>query len=68
MVLAAKLGLQSVQCDITAAFIHGYIHPEEEIYVHQPHGSNKVMVTSALRLANSLWAPSVTTLFLQVFH
>ncbi len=36
MVLAAKLGLQLVQCDITAAFIHGCIPPEEEIYAHQP--------------------------------
>jgi hypothetical protein len=35
MVLAAKLGLQSVQCDITAAFIHGRVPLEEEIYVHQ---------------------------------
>jgi hypothetical protein len=34
MVLAAKFGLQSVQCDITAAFIHGRVPPEEEIFVH----------------------------------
>ncbi len=38
MVLAATLGLHSVQCDITAAFIHGRIPPEEEIYAHQPRG------------------------------
>jgi hypothetical protein len=39
MVLATKLGLQSVHCDITAAFIHGHVPPEEErIYVHQHHG------------------------------
>jgi hypothetical protein len=38
MVLAAKLGLRSVQCDITAAFIHSRVHLEEEIYVHQPRG------------------------------
>jgi hypothetical protein len=38
MVIAATLGLHSVQCDITAAFIHGRIPPEEEIYVHQPRG------------------------------
>ncbi len=38
MVLAAKLGLQLVQCDITAAFIHGRIPLEEEIYIHQPRG------------------------------
>jgi hypothetical protein len=33
MVLAATLGLHSVQYDITAAFIHGRIPPEEEIYM-----------------------------------
>jgi hypothetical protein len=38
MVLAAKLGLRSVQCDITAAFIHSRVHLEEEIYAHQPRG------------------------------
>jgi hypothetical protein len=37
IVLAAKLGLHSVQCDITVAFIHGGIPPDKEIYVHQPH-------------------------------
>jgi hypothetical protein len=36
MVLAAKLGLVSVQCDITAAFIHGQVLEHESIYVHQP--------------------------------
>ncbi len=38
MVLAAKLGLQLVQCNITAAFIYGRVPPEEEMYVHQPRG------------------------------
>ncbi len=38
MVLAAKLNLHSVQCDVTAAFIHGCVPPEEEIYVHQQRG------------------------------
>jgi hypothetical protein len=38
MVLAATLGLHSVQCDITAAFIHNRIPLEEETFVHQPRG------------------------------
>ncbi len=31
MVLVATLNLHSVQCDITAAFIHGRVPPNEEI-------------------------------------
>jgi hypothetical protein len=38
MVLAVNSGLQLVQCNITAAFIHGLVPLEEEIYVHQPRG------------------------------
>jgi hypothetical protein len=34
MIIAAILDFTSVQCDITAAFIHG--HVSEPIYVHQP--------------------------------
>jgi hypothetical protein len=44
MVLAAKLGLQSVQCDIAAAFIHSHVPPEREIYVHNLVVSNKARV------------------------
>jgi hypothetical protein len=44
MVLAATLGLHSVQCDITAVFIHGLIPPEKEIYMFINHmDSNAVM-------------------------
>jgi hypothetical protein len=50
MVLAATLGLHSVQCDITAAFIHGQIPLEEEIYVHQPRGFKHGDGTEVLQL------------------
>jgi hypothetical protein len=38
MILAIKLKLISVQCDITAAFVYGRVPPTETIYVHQPRG------------------------------
>jgi hypothetical protein len=38
MVLAAKLQFVSVQCNITAAFIHGRIPVTETTYVNQPRG------------------------------
>ena len=38
MVLAAKLGLKSAQCDITAAFLLSELPEGEDIYVHQPRG------------------------------
>jgi hypothetical protein len=38
MVLAAKLDLISVQCDITAAFVHARVPDKEKIYAHQPRG------------------------------
>ena len=36
MIIAAKLRYCSAQCDITAAFIHAFLPPEETIYVEQP--------------------------------
>jgi hypothetical protein len=41
MVLAAKLGLLSAQCNITAAFVHEGLPEHEEIDVHQPQGFYK---------------------------
>jgi hypothetical protein len=55
MVLAAKLGLQLVQCAITAAFIHGRVPPVEEIYVHQPHGFKQGKGTEVLCLRCTLY-------------
>jgi len=49
------LGLHSVQCDITAAFIHGRIPPEEEIYVHQPRGFKCGDGTEVLQLKQTLY-------------
>ena len=55
MVFTAKLGLQSVQCDITAAFIHGCVPPEEEIYVHQPRGVKQEEGDKVLCLQRTLY-------------
>ena len=53
MILAIKLKLISVQCDITAAFIHGRI--TETIYVHQPRGFNCGKGDEVLRLKQILY-------------
>jgi hypothetical protein len=50
MILAIKLNLISIQCDITAAFIHGRAPPTETIYVHQPRGFNRGNGNEVLRL------------------
>jgi hypothetical protein len=50
MVLAAKLGLQLVQCDITAVFIHARFPLEEQIYIHQPCGFKQGKGTEVLCL------------------
>ena len=50
MVLAAKLDLVSVQCDITAAFIHGRVPITEEIYVRQPRGFHRGRSDEVLHL------------------
>ena len=38
IILAAKKGLVSAQADITAAFVHAELKPNEDIFVHQPAG------------------------------
>ena len=53
MILAAKLGLISVQCDITAAFIHGRV--TETIYVHQPRGFHRGHGDEVLKLKRTLY-------------
>jgi hypothetical protein len=53
MILAAKLGLISVQCDITAAFIHGRV--QETIYVHQPRGFHQGQGDEVLKLKRTLY-------------
>ena len=53
MVLAAKLGFKSVQCNITAAFIHGRV--TETIYVHQPRGFHRGHGDEVLKLKRTLY-------------
>ena len=55
MVLAAKLGLVLVQCDITATFIHGQVPDHEHIYVHQPRGFYKGGKDNVLKLKHTLY-------------
>ena len=38
MVLSTKLGLRTAQADVTAAFVHAALDPDEHIFVHQPPG------------------------------
>ncbi len=54
LVLAVKLGFTSVQCDITAAFIHAHLPDTEEIYVEQPRGF-RTKQNHVLRLRRSLY-------------
>jgi hypothetical protein len=55
MVLAAKLKLYSVQCDITAALVHGRVPEDEEIYVHQPRGFYQKGNNHVLKLKCTLY-------------
>jgi hypothetical protein len=55
MTLAVKLNLISVQCDITAAFIHGRVPVTETIYVHQPRGFHRGNGDEVLRLKRTLY-------------
>ncbi len=41
MILAAKEGLVSAQCDITTAFVTAPIPPNEVVYIEQPRGLYK---------------------------
>jgi hypothetical protein len=50
MILAIKLKLISIQCDITSAFVHGRVPPTETIYVHQPRGFHCGKGDKVLRL------------------
>ena len=54
MILTALRGWKLVQCDITAAFIHALLKPDEEIYVHQPRGF-KLKDNHVLKLRRSLY-------------
>ncbi len=53
MILAIKMKLISVQCNITVAFIHGWV--TETIYVYQPRGFNCGMGDEVLFLKRTLY-------------
>jgi hypothetical protein len=55
MVLTAKLKLIFVQCDITAAFIHGRVPVTETIYINQPRGFHHGNGDKVLRLKRTLY-------------
>jgi hypothetical protein len=55
MILAIKLQLISVQCDITAAFIHARVPATESIYVHQPRGFHRGKGDEVLCLKRTLY-------------
>ncbi|KAL7544524.1 hypothetical protein ACHAWF_007903, partial [Thalassiosira exigua] len=38
IILAAKLNLVLAQCNITAAFLHAHLPPDEVVYIKQPQG------------------------------
>jgi hypothetical protein len=55
MILAIKLQLISVQCNITAAFIHARVPATESIHVHQPRGFHCGKGDEVLRLKQTLY-------------
>ena len=58
MILSAMLNLTTHQADITAAFVHAELPPEEEVYIHQPRGFYEPGTSSdthVLRLKRSLY-------------
>jgi hypothetical protein len=58
LILSSILHLRSVQADITAAFVHAKLPPEEEVYIHQPCGFYAPDTTSrshVLKLKRALY-------------
>jgi hypothetical protein len=55
MILAIKLNLISIQCDITAVFVHGRVPPTETICVHQSHGFHLGKGDEVLGLKRTLY-------------
>jgi len=53
IIFAIKMNSISVQCNITAAFIHGWV--TETIYVHQPRGFNRGKGDEVLHLKQTLY-------------
>ena len=67
MILSVILGLKTHQADITAAFVHAILPPEEEVFIRQPQGFIKPGTTKyshVLRLNRALYGlkqPRVTS-------
>jgi hypothetical protein len=55
MVLAEKLGLLSVQCNITVTFVHGQVPEHKKIYVHQPQDFYEGDRNQVLKLKRMLY-------------
>ena len=55
MTLVVKMNLISVQCDITAAFIHGRVPVTKTIYVHQPQRFHQGNCNEVLHLKRTLY-------------
>jgi hypothetical protein len=55
MVLPAKLQLIFIQCDITAAFIHGRVPVTETIHINQPRGFHRGNGDKVIRLKRTLY-------------
>jgi hypothetical protein len=58
MILSVILGLKTHQADITAAFVHATLPPEEEVFIRQPQGFIKPGTTKyshVLRLNRALY-------------
>ena len=68
MILSVVLRLNTAQADITTAFIHAELPPEEQVFIHQPcsfkvHCDEGELV---LRLKHSLWLETIPSSLLPV--
>lgn len=55
LVLSTLWGMHSAQCDITAAFVHSDLKPNEHIYIHQPRGFVRGGSDYVLKLNKTLY-------------
>jgi hypothetical protein len=66
IILAIKMKLSSIQCNITVAFIHGRV--TETIYVYQPQGFNCGKGDEVLCLKRTLYLYGLKQLPQYFFH
>ena len=71
-ILEVLLGLKSKQGDVTCAFLHADLEPDEAVYVAMPLGFNtksKNGKHQVLKLKkDSLWASSEPQGVLEIYH